>query len=260
MLVAPKGERLPPDDELLQRFVDKRDETAFRALIQRYGPLVHRVCRRVLGDTNDVDDVFQATFIVFASRAASGRRASVGAWLHGVALRIARKAKTASSRRRAHESNVPKRVSPDALDELTVKEARCLIEEELEGLPEKFRIPLIECNLLGRKHALVARQLGYSLKILARRLERGQALLQKRLAARGVIIPTALLAVLLASAVAEAALPAALVKATIQAVMLFASGQSAALGGFAAQKLAGEVVRSFTTTRLVVWSTLLVAV
>jgi RNA polymerase sigma factor (sigma-70 family) len=249
-LLAPKGERSPPDDDLLQRFVDQRDETAFRTLIHRYGPLVHRVCRRVLGETNDVDDAFQATFIVFASRAASIRRGSVAAWLHGVALRISHKARVASTRRRVHESNVPERVVPDVLEELTVREAGCLIEEELERMPEKYRVPLIECNLLGRKREVVAHQLGYSLSTLTRRLERGQTLLKRRLTARGVIIPTTLLAMMLSSATAEAAFPAALVSATLQAALLFASGQEAAAATSAATGLAKLAINGMLITQM----------
>src|SRR5947209_12876376 len=84
-LVAP-----PPatggDRELIDRFVTGRDEAAFAALVGRYGPLVRGVARRVLGDADAADDVFQATFLVLAKRAATiRRRSAVGSWLYGVA-------------------------------------------------------------------------------------------------------------------------------------------------------------------------------
>ncbi len=93
------------DGQLLDRFVQRRDETAeaaFEALVDRHGAMVLRVCRQVLGDEHESQDASQATFLVLARRAGSiGRRESVASWLHGVALRVAARAQLAASRRRA---------------------------------------------------------------------------------------------------------------------------------------------------------------
>src|SRR3954470_18596540 len=92
------------DGELLERFASRRDEAAFAALVERHGPMVHRVCREVLAGHHDAQDAFQATFLVLARQAGSiRRRASVASWLYGVALRVARCARSASARRRRHE-------------------------------------------------------------------------------------------------------------------------------------------------------------
>ena len=92
-----------PDQELLERFVQHADEAAFTALVQRHGPMVMRVCRRVLHHDDDAEDAWQATFLVLARKAVSVRkRASVGSWLHGVAFHAAANLKRASARRRAH--------------------------------------------------------------------------------------------------------------------------------------------------------------
>src|SRR5438046_2345131 len=88
------------DSELLRRFVDERDEAAFAALVERHGPMVLRVCRRVLDHAQDAEDAWQATFLVLARRATSvRRRGSVASWLFGVAARTARKLRASRSRR-----------------------------------------------------------------------------------------------------------------------------------------------------------------
>src|SRR5882724_2613308 len=99
-----------PEGELLQAFVDRRDEEAFAALVERHGPMVFGVCQGVLRNRHDAEDAFQATFLVLANKARSIRRhASLGSWLHGVALRVARKALAASARRQvvAAGANAP---------------------------------------------------------------------------------------------------------------------------------------------------------
>src|SRR3954462_12634647 len=95
----------PGDGELLGRFVERRDEAALAALVDRHGPMVWGVCRRLLAH-HDAEDAFQATFLVLVRKAGSVEpREMVGNWLHGVARQAALQARTAA-RRRAREAQV----------------------------------------------------------------------------------------------------------------------------------------------------------
>src|SRR5438105_9757009 len=101
------------DSALLERFLTRRDEAAFEALIRRHGPMVLGVCRRVLQDPHDAEDAFQATFLVFVRKAASiAKRELLGNWLYGVAYHTARAARSAAGRRRAKEARVVPRQQP----------------------------------------------------------------------------------------------------------------------------------------------------
>ena len=92
------------EGQLLRRFADDRDEAAFEALVGRHGPMVLGTCRRMLGDPHDVEDAFQATFLVLARRAGSIRDGDrLGPWLHGVARRVATRSRALAARRNARE-------------------------------------------------------------------------------------------------------------------------------------------------------------
>ncbi|HKA07110.1 MAG TPA: RNA polymerase sigma factor, partial [Gemmataceae bacterium] len=171
------------DRELLERFAAQRDEAAFAVLLDRHGPLVHGVCRRVLHDDHLADDVFQAVFLVLARKAGSIRRSEMLAnWLFGVALRLAKNARQKEARRRRLERGSPVTVPSDqsiSNDLLTI------LDEELQRLPADCRAPLLACYHGGRTQDEAARELGWSVRTLRRRLERGRELLRLRMARRG---------------------------------------------------------------------------
>src|SRR5437764_8207613 len=132
------------DADLLDRFAARREEAAFTALLERHGPLVLGVCRRVLGNAEDVDDAFQATFLVLLRRAGSIRKAgSVASWLHGVAYRVSLEARTRAARRRAHEKRAENMGQADPAADPATRELCAILDEELEQLPPKYRLPLV---------------------------------------------------------------------------------------------------------------------
>src|SRR5207248_1968751 len=204
------------DRELLERYARRRDEAAFAALVDRHGPLVLGVCRRVLPQRHDAEHVFQAAFLVLARKAAGVRwRESVGGWLYQVAYRLARKARAVEHRRRARERLAANAPRPEPAAALTWDEARAVLDEELDRLPEKYRLPLLHCYLEGQTRDQASRRLGWSLRTLDRRLDQAKTLLRHRLTRRGVTLPAALLTAGLAQP-ATASVPAALLTSTLR--------------------------------------------
>jgi RNA polymerase sigma factor (sigma-70 family) len=175
------------DQELLRRFLGERDEAAFAALLGRHGPMVLDVCRSVLGNEADAEDALQATFLLLVRKAEAIRKAaSLASWLHGVAYRTALKARADFARRHKHEARAPQRSPTLDSDELSWREVRQAVHEELERLPARQRAALVLCYLQGKTQDKAAAQLGLAKGTLKGHLERGRALLRTRLLRRGL--------------------------------------------------------------------------
>jgi RNA polymerase sigma factor (sigma-70 family) len=216
------------DGELLRRFVERRDEAAFAALVERHGPMVLGVCRRTLGNAHDAEDAFQATFLVLVRRAASIRqRERVGNWLYGVGYRMALEARGKIARRRARERPVEDLPHPGAAAAVETLELRACLDQELSRLAEKYRLPLVLCDLEGRSRKQVAQQLHIPEGTLSSRLATARKMLAGRLTRRGLVLSGSGLAVLLAQEAAPAAVPTAVVTATARAAALVATGPAA---------------------------------
>jgi RNA polymerase sigma factor (sigma-70 family) len=240
------------DRDLLRRFTDRRDEAAFHTLLRRHGPMVLDVCRGLLGNEADAEDVFQATFLILTRKAASIRNtASVGSWLYGVARRTALKTRAQSATRRRNEARAPARQSSEP-DELTWREVRQVLHEELAALSERYRVPLVVCYLEGKTQDEAAAQLGLAKSTLKERLERGRSLLRARLVRRGLGPAAVLVATAWPSVTASACLPSTLVSSTIKAASLFAAGQTAAAGVISpkAAALTEGVLKTVLLTKL----------
>jgi RNA polymerase sigma factor (sigma-70 family) len=209
------------DAQLVERFSRERSEVAFETLLRRHGPMVLRLCRRLLGHEQDAEDVFQATFLILAKKPGALRKSSaVGPFLFGTASRLARKYRARAGQRRAREQHVPNRPSPDEpLAHLSVLEAERILHEELARLPERYRAPLVLCYLEGKTRDEAARELGYRLGTFKDRLERARHLLEVRLTRRGVGLSSALIAGLVADAHASAAVSSVLVHSTARAAV-----------------------------------------
>lgn len=203
------------DRELIERFRASRDDEAFRAIIERHGPMVFQVCRRILASDIDVEDAFQTTFLVMVRKGHSIRKsASLGSWLHGVARRTALKLRIQSSRRRNREEKVARQSLTGISEDTTWSELRGVLDEELQKLPERCRAPLVLCYLEGRTQDEAASQLDVSKSTIRRNLERGRDMLGRRLEVRGVSLGSALTACLITDCATDAALPRTLLLRT----------------------------------------------
>jgi RNA polymerase sigma factor (sigma-70 family) len=240
------------DGPLLERFLARRDEAAFEALVKRHGPMVLGVCRRVLGNHADAEDAFQATFLVLVRKGHTVRpRGLVGNWLHGVAYRTALRARSAAALRRAKERQVPPMPPTEPPSDNAWRDVQPLLDRELNGLPEKYRAPIVLCDLQGKTRREAARALGWPEGTLSCRLARGRALLARRLARNGIPFIGAALAVGLAQE-AAAAVPALLTTATTRTALA-----GAASAGVMA--LAEGVIKAMLWTRLKIGAALVLA-
>jgi polysaccharide biosynthesis/export protein len=149
---------------LLEQFLSRRDEgaeAAFTALVSLHGPMVWDLCRGILSDPHAAEDAFQATFLILVRRAGSiRRRDAVGSWLHGVARRVAVRARAAEARRRRQEGQGREmKAIPMPAPDVAGREQVEALHEEVDRLMEKYRTPVVLCYFEGRTHAEAARLL-----------------------------------------------------------------------------------------------------
>jgi RNA polymerase sigma factor (sigma-70 family) len=216
------------DAQLLQRFAARREEAAFATLVQRHGGRVWSVCQHLLHQEQDAEDAFQATFLVLARRAGSIRKTeAVGSFLHGVAYRIARRAKQSARRRQVRERQAAGQPQSQPPADLAWRELQAALDEEVGRLPEKYRGPFVLCCLEGKSREEAARELGCKEGTVSSRIARARRLLQRRLAGRGVTLSAALCAGVLWKQSAGAAVPAMLTWNTIRAAAGSAGSASA---------------------------------
>ncbi len=218
--------------QLLSRFIDSRDQSAFEAIVSRFGPMVQGVCRKLIDDPHMADDAFQATFLVLVKRAATIRdRELLGNWLYGVALRVARKARCDLARRRSREKGgdgvTPEPIGdgPSPVD----PDLGPILHEELARLPLKYRDPVVLCLLDGRTHEEAAGLLHWPVGTVKGRLSRAKDLLRSRLGRRGVTATVAAISATLAKTT-EASVPPLLLDQTVKAAMGVAAGGAVAAG------------------------------
>ena len=160
------------DAQLLDQFSTghrEAAEAAFASLVERHGPMVLRVCQGVLGESHDVQDAFQATFLVLVRKAGSlWVRDSVGPWLHGVALRVASKAKLAAARRKVHERLGGEMALAGKGEREVPDDLAAALHDEVNRLPGKYRALIVLCYLEGLTHEGAAAALGWPLGTVAR--------------------------------------------------------------------------------------------
>jgi RNA polymerase sigma factor (sigma-70 family) len=183
------------DRELVRALSTECADGAFAEVLRRHGPMVMGVCRRVLGDYHESEDAFQATFIVLIRKRHSLLlRKSLGAWLHGVALRVAMKAKLMSPRRKAESAILNEDPLTQELDHsqrLAWSEIGQILDDEIQRLPVKLRAAFVLCELEGRTHKEAAKELGIPPGTISSRAALAKEGLRNNLTRRGVTITSA---------------------------------------------------------------------
>ena len=209
------------DADLLRRFTTAggaEAEAAFALLVRRHGPLVMRACRASLRHAQDAEDAFQATFLVLAAKARSLDSRPFVPWLFEVARRVCARARTTSNRRRVHEMRAAA-AKPEAQDHRRPDPDLALTVLTAVGrLPEKYRAPILYCDLDGLSYQQAADRLGLSHAAVRNRLARARERL--RAALRGVEL----------SVLGPApAVSRKLAEATARAAVLVSSGTTAGI-------------------------------
>jgi RNA polymerase sigma factor (sigma-70 family) len=241
------------DAQLLARFASGSDdlaELAFAALVARYGPMVLRVCRAVLGNADDAEDAFQATFLVLVKKVRRlWVRDSLGPWLHQVAYRTSCRARSATARRRRSEKLAARAPADRDLQD-PEHDLGAILHGEVNRLPETYRAAVVLCLVEGMTPEKAAQQLGWPSGTVHSRLARGREQLRFRLARRGFGPGVAIIAFLLGRD------PAVAVSATLaakarRAAIRFAAGERA-VGVVPATvgALARDTMRNETLTKL----------
>jgi RNA polymerase sigma factor (sigma-70 family) len=238
------------DGDLLDRF-RSGDEAAFEELLRRHGPMVLAVCRRLLSNDADAEDAFQATFLVLLRKAGSiDPPQMVGNFLYGVAYHTARRARTEIARRYVKENEARAMARPVSEEEVE-EQLLALLDEELHSLPDKYRVPIVLCELERKTRKEAARQLGCAEGTIASRLARARKMLAHRLARRGLVLSAGGLAAALSGQAASACLPPLLMVSTMKAVTRVAAGEVASVA-FSAKSAAQAdgVVKSMFLSKL----------
>jgi RNA polymerase sigma factor (sigma-70 family) len=250
------------EGQLLDRFLATRDEVAFGALVARHGPMVLGVCRGLLDDPHDVEDAFQATFLVLVRKAKGLRdRDLLGQWLYGVARRVALRARADLSRRRARERPVCEvEAEPVATLNAELRELQVLIREEVDRLSSNDRMAVVLCYLEGLSHEEAASRLGWPIGTVKGRLSRAREKLRERLTRRGVAMPSGAFATNLVPGVSTA-IPPELLRSTVQASIQLMSGKALTAGIVSANAmtLMEGVIGAMFTTKLKLTAMALVA-
>ncbi|MGO9462907.1 MAG: sigma-70 family RNA polymerase sigma factor [Isosphaeraceae bacterium] len=242
------------DAQLLEQFMGADGEVAelaFAAIIDRHGPMVRRICRQMLGNLHDGQDAFQAAFFILARKARTVRtRDSLASWLQGVAYRVCLRARSANSRRRVHEGMAATQAGTraSAFNEGETVDWGELLHAELARLPERFRAPILLCDLEGVAYEEAARRLGCPVGTVKSRLARGRERLRVRLGRRG-LAPSAGMPV---APLVRASVPSTLRDATAHAAIRFTMHGPLAVGTVSttAISLTETVLKSMIMFRL----------
>jgi RNA polymerase sigma factor (sigma-70 family) len=250
------------DGQLLGWFIERQDEAAFAELVRRHGPMVWGVCRRVLNHHQEAEDAFQATFLVLVRKAATvWPREMLANWLYGVARQTSLKARAIAAKRRSRETHLAIMPESGVISQDLWSDLRPLLDQELNHLPDKYRVAIVLCDLEGKTRKESARQLGVPEGTLSARLARGRILLARRLSRHHLAVSGGALAAVLCQNASSASVPISVMSSTIKIASLVASGGTAVIGFSAsAAALTEGVIKTMWINKLKFVATLLLAI
>ena len=218
---------LVTDGELLERFANLGEESALATLVRRHAAMVWGVCARLLNNHHDVEDAFQATFLVLVRKAAFIRpRDKVANWLYGVAYQTAVRTRATSAKQRTREKQVVCLPEVEFERREPGDDFGAALHQEINLLPAKYRVLIALCDLGGKTRKEAAQQLGIPEGTVAGRLARARAMLAKRLLRQSIVISATGLSVELAQPAIAASPPTSVVISTIRAAASFAATSS----------------------------------
>ena len=246
------------DGDLVRRFAAANDSAAFEMIVRRHGPMVLGVCRRLLQHGADADDAFQATFAILIRKAGTlSRPEQLAGWLFQVAYRTARRARGNRLRRQSNQLPLLDVAVESPIAEIVWRELQPILDDEVNRLPEKLRLPVVMCFLEGRTKRAAACSLGWAEGTISSRLKRARELLRTRLTRRGVTLSVGATTLALFQGTASAAVPSSLLSTTIHSASLAVAG-SALSAPVAA--LTQGVIQSMFFTKLKVVTALALAI
>ena len=252
------------DAQLLERFTTldrEAAEPAFAVLVERHGPMVLRVCRSLLKNSDDAEDACQATFFVLVQRARYvWVRDSLAPWLHRVAHRVASRAKASSFRRREHERRAAELKLRVVYDGVDSEGLAGLLHKEIDRLPQRYRSAVVVCDLEGLSHERAARRLGWPVGTVKSRLARARQILRSRLSARGLTAPAVLAIMEAATSSVDAAVSLRTVECALRAAVLVAKAPTIEVISVGVANLAQEVLQTMFLTKVkLTWAAVLIA-
>ena len=243
------------EGELLGRFISHHDETAFEEILARHGPMVLGICRRWLGDPDDVDDAFQAVFLILVQKAATLRsRNSLSSWLYSVSLKVAKRARANKARRRSRERPAAEvlAMAQEPENHQLDRETLLILDDEIRRLPEKQQAAIVLCLVQGKTHEAAAAELECPLGTVKSRIAGGRARLARRLARRGLAPLIGLGAASISENLMASSVPQDLVRRTLGAATRLAVSRSISGAAIAAsvQNLIDGVLTTMRLARM----------
>jgi len=241
-----------PDEQLLRAYLVDGEQVALEAIVRRHAPMVLNVCRRVLRDPHDAEDAFQAAFLVLVRKARSiGKGKLLANWLYGVAQRSAMHVRKSTAYWKAKEARAQEMIKKQPAGESAIEDLLPFLDQELARLPDKYRTPIVLCDLEGKARRDAAKQLNLPERTLSTRLARGRVMLGKRLARHGTTLGGTAVLTILGQSASAAAMPPMLVASTVKAATAIACGSAASVAASAkVLAIAQGVIKTMLLSKL----------